>query len=189
MKTLEQQIETAKAHAMTARIEIDTTNSLPDGSKTVVTSEQCASTTYTVTRNEQGCLVCTCPSRVVCKHTALVMLALGIEYQVAVADPMAEAKAARLEAFRLVDAMLALVPTAPVAAYNVLDEAAKVAALAEASAEAQTLVTMPRALTGASESQEAKLLRLIAEQERKERPEDHPQKFYFDDDSGLLLAC
>lgn len=102
-KSLEQQLIEAIAHAMTARIEIDTTASAPDGSVTIVTSEKQASESYVVTRDFDGNLTCSCPARVVCKHVGICLLT-GLEYHV---DLLAEAQAAPREAFLRVDAWLA----------------------------------------------------------------------------------
>lgn len=125
MKTLEQQIACAKARAMTARIEIDFTYSRPDGSSVKVTSERDASHTYTVQRGADGCLHCDCEARCVCKHIALAMIVFDMPYQVT----MAQAQVARLEAFHLVDALLASLPVpAPV---DVLTQAEQVAAKAD----------------------------------------------------------
>lgn len=107
-KSLEQQISEAKTRAMKARIEIDSTNSAPDGSCTKVTSERDARVTYTVARNHEGVLACDCEARVVCKHIGLALLT-GIEYHI---DPMALAVEARVKAFRFLDAYLASVPAA-----------------------------------------------------------------------------
>lgn len=126
-KSIEQQITEALTRAKAARIEIDTTNSTR--TITYVTSEQDACTTYAVTRNAEGMLVCTCPSRVVCKHVAIVMLANDEPYAVT----MEQAVAARLEAFQMVDAWLATVqdaPVAPLVGYDVVSEAEQIAAQA-----------------------------------------------------------
>lgn len=101
-KPLEQQISEAKARALTARIEIDTTVNTPFGSYILVTSEQDATITYAITRDPEGNLTCSCPARVVCKHIGLVLLR-GMGYHV----PPGEAKqAAQLAAFRHRDAGL-----------------------------------------------------------------------------------
>lgn len=150
MKTIEQQLSEAKARALTARIEIDSTNSLPDGSLTLVTSEQKASETYAVTRDIDGNLACNCPARVVCKHIGLCLLT-GNAYHV---DPMQQAQAARLAAFCKVDAWLASLPEVQMAAALALVAQQNEQALAEEWASAGVT------LAGVTSSEESKLIAL-----------------------------
>ncbi len=146
-KSIETQLSEARARAMTARIEIDTTASAPDGSVVYVTSESDARVAYAVTRDMDGNLTCSCPARVVCKHTALAMLCYDLSYHV---DPMTLAAQARVKAFRFLAGYLAALetPADPMEQYHATVAAWNAAALAETEASLAARQDVPRLLAG-----------------------------------------